>query len=71
MKTGNMLRNVASIDLKLPIAEIKKQIDGFATSPDVAGLLKMDLVMDDNGLRWYNNLEAIVHNYPKIGAFDL
>lgn len=68
-----MLKRMAEIDMTLPLAEINHEIDIRAISKDIAGLLKGDIVRDENGChKWKNNLQLLAYDgYQNIENFSL
>jgi hypothetical protein len=67
-----MLKRMLEIDLTLPISQIHREIEARATSKDIAGLFKADIVQEEQRLRWRVNLKVLANEgYANIGGFSL
>jgi pimeloyl-ACP methyl ester carboxylesterase len=71
--TGNMLKSLSSIDLTQPLKAIHAGIDQYAVSPNVAALMKTNLLKnEDESYRWVVNLRLLAYEgYDNIGRYNL
>jgi len=71
-QTGQMLRDMNSINLNQSIKKIHDAIDNFAISADISGLIKSSIVQVHDDLhKWKVNLPVLVQYYPAIGSYSL
>lgn len=71
-QTGQMLRDMNRINLNQPIHDIYQEIDKFALTPEIGGLIKSSIVQVHDDLhKWRVNLPVLVEYYPRIGNYSL
>ena len=71
-QTGQMLKDMSTINLNQPVKNIHEAIDKFALTPDIGGLIKSSIVqVHDNLHQWKVNLPVLVYYYPAIGNYSL
>jgi len=71
-QTGQMLRDMNGINLNQSIQSIHAEIDKFALTPEIGGLIKSSVVqIKDTEHKWKVNLPVLVEYYPEIGNYSL
>lgn len=71
-QTGQMLKDMSTIDLNQPINKIHEAIDKFALTPDIGGLIKSSIFQVHDDLhKWKVNLPVLVNYYQAIGSYSL
>lgn len=71
-QTGQMLKDMSTINLNQPIKSVHEAVDKFALTPDIGGLIKSSIVQVHDDLhQWKVNLPVLVQYYPAIGNYSL